>query len=170
MLPILRASGAPENWRDFAFSEIDYSERGPRELLNIEPYRCRAIMLANHEWKYIHYLGFPSQLFNLQEDPQELNDLGQSLTLNRYDSKCWRRFFSGNVPLKVGLVWIMTISWDRGRNEMRHTVLLLVSGERSENGVSQRVNGSPWISIAFACVGLLNEYFIITGVRRRTTI
>ncbi len=78
LLPMLRSTLSPDKWREFAFSEIDYSERGPRELLNMPPYECRATMVANHEWKFIHYLGFTSQLYNLSEDPQELNDLGQS--------------------------------------------------------------------------------------------
>jgi arylsulfatase A-like enzyme len=29
-------------------------------------------------WKYIHYEGFRPQLFDLDEDPNELNDLGES--------------------------------------------------------------------------------------------
>lgn len=119
MLPILRASGAPENWRDFAFSEIDYSERGPRELLNIEPYRCRAIMLANHEWKYIHYLGFPSQLFNLQEDPQELNDLGQSPDTESIRQQMLEALFQWKCSLKsrVGLDYDYLLGQGPKRNE-----------------------------------------------------
>ncbi len=119
LLPILRASGAPENWRDFAFSEIDYSERGPRELLNIEPYRCRAIMLANHEWKYIHYLGFPSQLFNLQEDPQELNDLGQSPDTESIRQQMLEALFQWKCSLKsrVGLDYDYLLGQGPKRNE-----------------------------------------------------
>lgn len=33
-------------------------------------------MVRDHRWKYIHYEHFRPQLFDLQSDPEELNDLG----------------------------------------------------------------------------------------------
>jgi len=34
-------------------------------------------MIRKGKWKYVHYVeGYPSQLFNLEEDPNELSDLG----------------------------------------------------------------------------------------------
>ncbi len=35
-------------------------------------------MVRWDNWKYIHYINYPPQLFDLKEDPLELNDLGQS--------------------------------------------------------------------------------------------
>ena len=35
-------------------------------------------MIRNNEWKYIYFKGFPPQLFNLKNDPDEFEDLGQS--------------------------------------------------------------------------------------------
>ena len=35
-------------------------------------------MIANEEWKYIYAPGFPPVLFDLTNDPDELNDLGRS--------------------------------------------------------------------------------------------
>ena len=35
-------------------------------------------MIRNNEWKYIYFKGFPPQLFNLKNDPEEFEDLGQS--------------------------------------------------------------------------------------------
>lgn len=32
-------------------------------------------MLRRHRWKYIHYVGLPPQLFDLETDPEELIDL-----------------------------------------------------------------------------------------------
>ena len=32
----------------------------------------------NDRWKYIHYTGYRPQLFDLQEDPDEVRDLGES--------------------------------------------------------------------------------------------
>ncbi len=76
LMPLLRSRSAPADWRRYAVSEIDYSDRGPRTLLNQPPYECRALMLRDKRWKYIHYSGFRAQLFDLQNDPAELVDLG----------------------------------------------------------------------------------------------
>lgn len=35
------------------------------------------VMAHSDDWKYIHYDGFPPQLFDMVNDPQELNDLGR---------------------------------------------------------------------------------------------
>ena len=76
LMPLLRSDKAPQNWRQYAVSETDYSHRGTRSLLNIEPYDCRATMIREKRWKYIHYTLFRPQLFDLLNDPAELNDLG----------------------------------------------------------------------------------------------
>ncbi|MEO1159035.1 MAG: choline-sulfatase, partial [Pseudomonadota bacterium] len=40
---------------------------------------CGITMLRYREWKYVYYAsGHAVQLFNLDDDPQELNDLGRS--------------------------------------------------------------------------------------------
>ncbi len=75
LLPLLRGE-AVESWRGCTISEIDYSDRGPRILLNVHPYHCRAYMIRTEGWKYILYEGFRPQLFDLQNDPQEYVDLG----------------------------------------------------------------------------------------------
>ncbi len=66
----------PEDWRDYTISEIDYSDRGARSLLGLEPYQCRAIMVRNKRWKYICHQEFLPQLFDMEKDPDELVDLG----------------------------------------------------------------------------------------------
>jgi hypothetical protein len=35
-------------------------------------------MLKTHDWKYVYYKGFRQQLFDLKNDPLELEDLGES--------------------------------------------------------------------------------------------
>ena len=76
LMPLLQTSEAPTDWRHFAVSEIDYSERGARQLLELSPYDCRATMIRDQRWKYIHHQCFRPQLFDLLNDPQELVDLG----------------------------------------------------------------------------------------------
>ena len=75
-MPLLRSQKAPPDWRQYAISESDYSHRGIHNLLNIAPYDCRAVMIRSERWKYIHYNLFQPQLFDLDNDPTELNDLG----------------------------------------------------------------------------------------------
>ena len=76
LLPLLRSKTAPTDWRQFALSEIDYSERGARSSLKLAPYDCRALMIRDRHWKYIHHNLFRPQLFDMQEDPHEMIDLG----------------------------------------------------------------------------------------------
>lgn len=80
----------PNQWREFAISEIDYSDRGPRTLLNLHPYDCRAYMVRTDSWKYIFHERFRHQLYDLKNDPQEFHDLGddpayESVRRDMYD-------------------------------------------------------------------------------------
>ena len=76
LLPLLRSPDKVNEWREFVISEIDYSERGPRTLLDLHPYQCRAYMVRTADWKYILYENFRPQLFDLNKDPEEYQDLG----------------------------------------------------------------------------------------------
>lgn len=75
LTPLLRGE-KPVDWRTAAFSEVDYAWRGARLSLNLMPDKTRGYMMRTHEWKYVSFDGFAPQLFNLKEDPNELNDLG----------------------------------------------------------------------------------------------
>lgn len=70
--------GAAAGWRDAAFSELDYAIRGARLDLNVAPADARAYMVRTGRHKYVYYEGFRPQLFDLQEDPDELTDLGDA--------------------------------------------------------------------------------------------
>lgn len=75
LMPLLHSNEATD-WREYTISEIDYSDRGPRSLLGLRPYQCRAIMARNSRWKYVYHQAFPPQLFDMQNDADELIDLG----------------------------------------------------------------------------------------------
>lgn len=63
-------------WRDAVFSEADYAYRAARWTLGRKPGECRGTMVRTRKWKYVDWEGFRPQLFDLANDPDELNDLG----------------------------------------------------------------------------------------------
>lgn len=66
------------NWRDFAISEYDYSVTPAGVKLGLDPRDCRLFMVVDKKWKMMHAEGgFRPMLFNLENDPQELNDLAR---------------------------------------------------------------------------------------------
>ncbi len=64
-------------WRDFTYSELDYSYRHARLALGKDVHQCRAFSLRDERWRYVYWLGEPEQLFDLQADPDEFHDLGR---------------------------------------------------------------------------------------------
>lgn len=76
LMPILRGE-SHEDWRDAVFSEIDYGFYEARKTLDVSASDARGYMLRTDRWKYIHFTGFPPQLFNLEADPNEFHDLGR---------------------------------------------------------------------------------------------
>ena len=64
-------------WRGAAFSELDYSYRRARLLLGRGPDECRAWMVRTERYKYVHWQGYPPQLFDLANDPHEIDDRGR---------------------------------------------------------------------------------------------
>ena len=91
LLPLVY--GEEIEWRDAVFCESDYSVRQARNLLKRGPEECRAFMIRTNTWKYIYYDGFAPQLFNLEEDPNEMNDLGKSETHKDIREQLFRQLF-----------------------------------------------------------------------------
>lgn len=77
LLPLLRGGAAPA--RDYVVCEYDYSATPLAARLNLHPDQSRMFMVADHDWKMIHFeSGHRPMLFDLNADPDELNDLGNS--------------------------------------------------------------------------------------------
>lgn len=72
-------SGAESAPRRAVFSELDYAFSRARLDLGRKPDECRGWMVRTERWKYVHWMGFPPQLFDLAEDPREFTDLGRSV-------------------------------------------------------------------------------------------
>ncbi len=78
LLPLLHGK-TPDNWRDYAISEYDYSTSPMAAELNVTPRDARLFMVTDERWKFIHAEGgFRPMLFDLQNDPDEFTDLGDS--------------------------------------------------------------------------------------------
>lgn len=78
LLPFLHGD-KPETWRDFAVSEYNYSTSGAAAALGVAPADARLFMIADKKWKFVHAEGgIRPMLFDLEEDPDELEDLGDS--------------------------------------------------------------------------------------------
>ena len=109
----------PGDWRDYAIAEIDYSDRGPRTLLDVPPYECRAVMIRDRQWKYIHYDRFRPQLFDMTNDPDELHDLGEKSGFESVHQMMQARLLNWQRQLKhrVGMPWEQLDSMGPERDE-----------------------------------------------------
>lgn len=78
LLPYLH--GQPMSWREYAISELDYSISFANARLKVPPRDARLFMVADKHWKYVNAAlgGFRPLLFDLKNDPGELQDLGAS--------------------------------------------------------------------------------------------
>ncbi len=77
LLPHLRAEKI-ETWRDSAIAEIDFHTPELAKQYNLPDTECRAYMIFNGRYKYILFDHFRPQLFDLENDSTEINDLGES--------------------------------------------------------------------------------------------
>jgi choline-sulfatase len=93
LLPLARGEHDPTR-ADFAFSE--YHAHGVPSGM---------YMIRWEKWKYVYYVGFAPQLFDLEDDPQELNDLfpssSSSMELQHTLEACDRRLRSVCDPEAV---------------------------------------------------------------------
>lgn len=64
------------NLRNFVISEYDYCFKSARRTLDQPIGDCRLAMLYDGRYKLIHAEGFRPMLFDLHNDPDEMNDIG----------------------------------------------------------------------------------------------
>ena len=70
---------APQDWRRAVVSEYDWATSPMAAALGVAPRDARLFMVFDGRWKLMHAEGgFRPMLFDLETDPQELVDLGDS--------------------------------------------------------------------------------------------
>lgn len=69
-------NGGDPDWREYCVSEYDYATRDSRRAVGVDQADARLTMVFDGRWKYIHAETMRPMLFDLETDPDELNDLG----------------------------------------------------------------------------------------------
>jgi len=67
-------------WRNKVYSELDYSYRKARLILGRTPENSRGWAIRDDKWYYVYWMDLPEQLFDMENDPMQMQDLGQSQT------------------------------------------------------------------------------------------
>ena len=133
----------PVQWRDYAVSEYDYSATPQAMKLNLEPRDARLFMIADKRWKFMHADGgFRPMLFDLENDPDELNDLGDSdehvdiLSLMYERLSQWARRPSQRTTTSDETIHNM-----RGDSRRKGILLGTVDGRELEKDVLDSITG-----------------------------
>ena len=58
-------------------------------------------MIRHREFKYVHYVAYPPQLFDLKNDPEELHDLAAEPTYAKVLEECRDRLYAICDPAEV---------------------------------------------------------------------
>ena len=92
LLPLLHGKAAPA--RDAVFCELDYAFYTARHELGVGVDNARAVMVRTQHWKLVHYDGFPPQLYDMTNDPLELNDRGADAGLTNVRRELYDLLFN----------------------------------------------------------------------------
>jgi arylsulfatase A-like enzyme len=79
LTPFLQG-GTPAVWRDAVHWEYDFREIGSTDVedrLGLTVDTAQLAVLRDRDFKYVHFTGLPTLLFDLKRDPGELQDRAQ---------------------------------------------------------------------------------------------
>ena len=100
LVPLIQGK-SPDDWREAVFCDSDFALRHARRHLGLEVDEARGFMVRTRLWKYVHFERFPPQLFDLEADPHELDDLGGSDAHVRVRDDLKDRLFSWALGRKA---------------------------------------------------------------------
>lgn len=110
--PLLHGEAA--DWRDHCISEYDYATRDARRAVGVDQSDARLVMVFDGRWKYIHVENMRPMLFDLDTDPDELNDLGDSPAFREQVERlkalhfAWARQHHTRITRPPGIIEKMT--------------------------------------------------------------
>lgn len=94
LLPLLHGEKS-ETDRDYVICEYDYSVTPASKALGLTPRQAVMFMVANKEWKLIHFEGSDRPiLFDLKNDPNELVDLAQNPKHEKIVDEMYEKLFA----------------------------------------------------------------------------
>ncbi len=142
LLPMIRGDAAPR--RDYCICEFDFSASLTCDRLSIDPKDGRMFMAADRTWKMIHFeRSHRPMLFNLENDPGELVDLGAAT---------WSLQDRGDCP------WT---AQNFHKNPRSRGVQSDLTGGRVRSRASARAGFLPDVQAALraftACAGLVGD-------------
>ncbi len=133
----------PSEWRTFAVSEFDYSATPAAVNLGIEPRDARLFMIADKRWKFMHAEGgFRPMLFDMENDPDEFDDLGDSpdheqVIDTMYERLAqWSRRMSQRTTRSDADIKAM-----RGRSRRKGILLGMYDGSEVDPELTQKYRG-----------------------------
>ena len=80
LLPFIEG-GAPKTWREEAHMELDFRTTpnlegfDAEQAIGLAPDDCQLAILRGKRWKYVHFATLPPLLFDLENDPDEMENL-----------------------------------------------------------------------------------------------
>ena len=92
-------------WREYAISEYDYSCEVFRPKTERLPLDCRSYMIATHKWKFVYAPGYPAVLFDLVNDPYELNDLGVDVEYDEVRREMFEKLAEWSLQYRQRQTW-----------------------------------------------------------------
>jgi choline-sulfatase len=85
----------------FALAQGDAKDRSVLSEYHGMGSRTGAFALRHGQWKYVHYVAYPPQLFDLRSDPEELNDLAGDARYADVVAQCRERLLRICDPAEV---------------------------------------------------------------------
>ena len=142
LMPFLH-NAKPDTWRDYAVSEFDYSATMQAAKLELQPRDARLFMIADKRWKFMHADGgFRPMLFDMQNDPDELNDLGDSEQHDEIIQLMYDRLSQwARRPSQRTTIANPTIENMRGKSRRKGVVLGVVDGSELDKDVLDTLTG-----------------------------
>lgn len=76
LMPLVRGQ-TPAEWREAVYGDWDFRFYASSQALGLKADKCRAWMIRDRLYKYVHFNGLPDMLFDLENDPDELVNLAE---------------------------------------------------------------------------------------------